>query len=224
MLSKPIPRWIIISGFVLAALAGLINAVGFLGVHHQVLSHMSGPLTILSNELARAKPTAAFNAALVILSFFGGCVLSAAIVGQGALKLHGRYGWVLILESALLFAAWRFLERGRYGGECFAACACGLQNAMVSSYSGAVIRTTHMTGIVTDLGIALGQRVRGESIDRRRAGLYVVLLAGFFAGGIAGSYGYMSVGFDTVLVPAVLTGLAGVGYTALDRRRNARLR
>jgi uncharacterized membrane protein YoaK (UPF0700 family) len=217
MLSKPIPVWILLSGFILAAVAGAINAVGFLGVHHQALSHMSGPLTILSNELARGELTFAFNALLVIMSFFGGCVLSALILRGSALKLGRRYGFVLILESVSLFGAWRLLELEKYGGEYLAALACGIQNAMVSSYSGAVIRTTHMTGIVTDLGVALGQYLRGESIDRRRAGLYSVLLLGFFFGGICGSYGYIKIGFNTLLWPALLTGLVGLGYTVSEQ-------
>lgn len=217
MLSKPIPAWVLIGGGLLAATAGCINAVGFLGVHHQALSHMSGPLTSLSNQLARGELTTAFNAFLVVASFFAGCVLSAMIIRQGALRLGRRYGVVLVLESFFLIAGWWFLQRHKFGGEYLAAVACGLQNAMAASYSGAVIRTTHMTGIVTDLGIAAGQFIRGETIDRRRAGLYLVLLAGFFFGGICGSYGYIKIGFDTLLVPAGLTGIAGLGYMIFKR-------
>ena len=90
--------------------------------------------------------------------------------------------------------------------------ACGLQNAMATSYSGAVIRTTHMTGIVTDLGIALGLLARGEPVDRRRMGLYLVLLAGFFAGGILGAAGFARFGYDMLLGPALLSGITGIGF------------
>jgi uncharacterized membrane protein YoaK (UPF0700 family) len=145
--------------------------------------------------------------------------LSAVIVRQGALKLGRRYGFVLILEAGCLFTAWWLLEQNNSGGEFLAAFACGIQNAMASSYSGAVIRTTHMTGIITDLGIALGHAVRGESVDRRRAGLYTVLLAGFFFGGICGSYGFIKIGFNTLLVPATAVGLAGLSYTLVDYAR-----
>jgi uncharacterized membrane protein YoaK (UPF0700 family) len=104
------------------------------------------------------------------------------------------------------------LKNGDYMGDCLAAMACGLQNAMATHYSGAVIRTTHVTGIITDLGIAVGLKLRGEPIEARRAGLLLVLLAGFFTGGILGSLGYTWIGFDTLLFPAVLTGVAGAGY------------
>ncbi len=212
MLSKPIPRWVLIGGFLLAANAGSVNAVGLLGAHHQALSHMSGPLTVLSNELAGAHWSLALNALVVIAAFFSGCVCSAMVIRQEALRLGRRYGAVLILESACLWAAWWLLCRDRYAGECAAALACGLQNAMVSNYSGAVVRTTHMTGMVTDLGIALGHALRGEKVDGRRVGLYGLLVTGFVLGGVAGSYGYLTLGLGTLLFPASLTGLVGLGY------------
>jgi uncharacterized membrane protein YoaK (UPF0700 family) len=76
-----------------------------------------------------------------------------------------------------------------------------------------VIRTTHITGIVTDLGIALGLLARREPIDRRRVGLYLVLLTGFFVGGLLGAAGFQRFGYDTLLAPAALSGITGVGYT-----------
>jgi uncharacterized membrane protein YoaK (UPF0700 family) len=193
-------------------MAGGINAVGFLGMHHQAISHMSGTLTVLSNELAAGRFSLAVYAVAVVVSFFIGSVLSAAIIRESALKLGRRYGVVLVIESALLFAACRMLMTGNYAGDCLAAMACGLQNAMATHYSGAVIRTTHMTGIITDIGIAVGLRLRGVAIDGRRVRLLLLLLAGFFCGGILGSLGYTHIGFATLLIPASLAGLAGVGY------------
>lgn len=212
MLSKPIPPWILCGGFVLTCAAGSINAVGFLGMHHQAISHMSGTVTVLSNDLATGRFSLALYAAVVVLSFFSGSVLSAAIIRQSALKLGRRYGVALVIESLLLIVASRMLSNGDYMGDCLAAMACGLQNAMATHYSGAVIRTTHVTGIITDLGIAVGLKLRGEPIETRRTGLLLVLLAGFFTGGILGSLGYTRIGFDTLLFPAVLTGVGGAGY------------
>lgn len=217
MLSKPIPLWVLLGGFVLTCAAGAINTVGFLGMHHQAISHMSGTFTVLSNELATGQYALAAYAGVVVFSFFAGSVLSAAIIRQSALKLGRRYGVALVIESALLLGAWRMLTAGDYMGDCLAAMACGLQNAMATHFSGAVIRTTHVTGIITDLGIATGLRLRGEPVDWRRAGLLSVLLGGFFAGGVLGALGYTRIGFDTLLFPAVLTGGAGCGYFAFKQ-------
>jgi uncharacterized membrane protein YoaK (UPF0700 family) len=212
VLSKPIPPWIVFGGFVLTCAAGSINAVGFLGMHHQAISHMSGTVTVLSNDLATGQFSPAVYAIMVVMSFFAGSVVSAVIIRQSALKLGRRYGVALMLESALLIVASRMLSRGDYMGECLAAMACGLQNAMATHYSGAIIRTTHVTGIITDLGIAVGLKLRGEPIETRRAGLLLVLLGGFFTGGVLGSWGYTLIGFETLLFPAALTGVAGCGY------------
>ena len=91
----------------LTCTAGSVNAVGFLGMHHQAISHMSGTITVLSNELATGRYSLAVYASAVVLSFFAGCVLSSAIIRQSVLKLGRRYGVVLVVESLLLIVASR---------------------------------------------------------------------------------------------------------------------
>jgi len=212
MLTKKIPGWILGGGALLACGAGCINVIGFLGVHHQAISHMSGTVSNLGLELVRGDRLMIWHAASTLGFFFAGCVLSGMIIRHSTLKAGRRYGVALACESALLFAATYFLRHDSIAGDYLAAMACGLQNAMATSYSGAVIRTTHMTGIVTDLGIALGLLARREPIDRRRVGLYLVLLAGFFIGGVLGAAGFQRFGYDTLLAPAVLAGVTGTGY------------
>jgi uncharacterized membrane protein YoaK (UPF0700 family) len=219
VLSKPIPRWLIFSAFTLAWAAGSINAVGFLGIHRG-LSHMSGSVTLLGNALALGSRSQAWDILAVVASFVAGCALSAFILRDGLLQLGRSYGVVLVLESFCVCVSWWLFKRGSFGGECLAATACGLQNAMVSSYSGAVIRTTHVTGIITDLGISLGQVLRGQRIDLRRAGLYSVLLGGFFAGGVCGSLGFDWMGYNALLVPAAVTAAGGLSYFAYVTARS----
>ena len=218
------PSWVYLGGFVLTVAAGAINAVGFLGEHHQALSHMTGSVTVLGLELARAHYGAALHALAVLAAFFAGCLASGAIISQASLRLGRRYGVALSLESAVLFAAVFFLRRGAHAGDYLAALACGLQNAMVSSYSGSTMRTTHMTGMITDLGIACGHFLRGAGVDWHRFRLYGVLFLGFFAGGVAGALGYGRFGYDTLLFPAVLSGVAGVGYTVIKHHERRRTR
>lgn len=222
MLSHGLPRWIVVGGFTLTCIAGAINAVGFLGIHHQALSHMSGTGTILSTELALGRFAGAFHAALVLGWFFLGSVLSGMIIRQSTLRAGRRYGVALACESLLLFGAAYFLRNGSNIGDYLAAMACGLQNAMATSYSGAVIRTTHITGIITDLGIAVGHAVRREPVDHRRVILFSVLVAGFLVGGVVGAFGYLAFGSDALLFPATATGIAGVGY-ALFKHRERKL-
>lgn len=218
----PTPAWVYLGGLTLSLTAGVINAVGFLGVHHQALSHMTGTVSVLGLELGRANYPVALHAFSILGAFFAGCLVSGLIISQSRLRLGRRYGVALSLESAALFGAVLLLRRGAGAGDYLAALACGLQNAMVSSYSGSTMRTTHMTGMVTDLGIACGHFLRGAAVDWFRFRLYGVLLLGFFAGGVAGAISYGRFGYDTLLLPATLSGVTGVGYTAykLHQRRH----
>ena len=227
MLRNATPAWIYLGGLILTLAAGAINAVGFLGQHHQALSHMSGTVTVLGMEAALTNYAVALHALAILTAFFGGCVISGAIIRQSSLRLGRRYGVVLSLESAALFLAVYFLRQGTNTGDYLAAMACGLQNAMVSSYSSSTMRTTHMTGMVTDLGIACGHFIRGATVDWFRFRMYGVLFLGFFTGGVVGAIGYKHFGYDTLLFPALLSGVAGVGYTAIkhyEHRRKARAR
>jgi uncharacterized membrane protein YoaK (UPF0700 family) len=214
MMNQRAPVWVMLGGMLLTTSAGSINAVGFLGLHHQAITHLSGTVSLLSTDLARADSESALRAFFVVLCFFVGCVISGFIIRQNTLKLGRRYGGVLVLESFMLFSAVHFFNRGLFAGDCLASMACGLQNAMATSYSGAVIRTTHMTGIITDLGIAAGHLMHGQSVDYRRLRLYAALLLGFFIGGLLGAVGFAHFGYDTLFFPAVLSGLAGLGYMA----------
>lgn len=223
MFKHAAPSWIMLGGMTLTLGAGAINAVGFLGVHHQAITHLTGTVSILSIEASRAAYPLAARALLVIAFFFLGAFVSGLVIRQSTLRAGRRYGVVLAIESALLFGAVFFLKRGALTGEYLASMACGLQNAMATSYSGAVIRTTHLTGIVTDLGIACGHYLRRQPVDWPRFQLYGVLLLGFFTGGVLGALGFARFGYDTLLFPAAISGATGIGYAALrhHQRRTA---
>lgn len=213
MLTKPVPLWIKIGGFTLAAMGGCINAVGLLCAHSHAVSHMSGTVTSLGMEFVLGHGSLARDAALILAFFFLGSVLSGIIIRQSALKAGRRYGVTLMGESVVLLIAAYLLSHGAESGLFAAAMACGLQNGMATSYSGAVIRTTHMTGIVTDLGLAIGLTARGLKADWRRMRLYLVLLSGFMCGGVLGGLGFRQFGSATLLFPGCIAGLVGFGYT-----------
>ena len=95
----------------------------------------------------------------------------------------------------------------------------GLQNAIVTKISQAEIRTTHMTGVITDLGIELGRLVYwnrshiegGEPVraNRDRLRILSLILGLFFAGGLAGAWAFKTVGYGAVLpLAAVLAVVA----------------
>lgn len=211
MISK-LPRWVWIGAWVLAVIAGMVNVVGFLGFEHQAITHLTGTTSLLGAAIASASAPAAFHFAALILAFVVGCVVSGFIVQDTTLKLGRRYGVALLLVSLLLFAAVPLLRHKSVYGMYAAACACGLQNAMVSTFSGAVVRTTHLSGMFTDLGIFLGHFLRGLPVDARRLRLCVTVISGFLVGGIAGALAFRAVGYSALFVPAFLTASASLAY------------
>ncbi len=213
MFKERTPAWIMTGGLLLTLAAGCINAIGFLGFLHQPVSHLTGTVTQFGADLVARDFSLVLRTGLTITCFFFGAFLSAAITRQSSLKVGRRYGAVLTLESALLVAAFFLLQRGQAAGDYFCVVACGLQNAMATSYSGAVLRSTHLTGIITDLGIACGHAARGQPVDWLRMRLYGTLLIGFFLGSVLGAWGFYRWSYATLLGPAALAGFAGVGYT-----------
>ncbi len=220
MINK-LPRWVIAGGAALAFVAGMINAIGYLGFRHQAVTHMTGTTSLLGIAAGQSDFDGLLHFGGLLLSFVLGCAISGLVIGDSALRLGRRYGVALSIESALLFAAVPLLHMQSDYGLWLASAACGLQNAMAGTFSGAVVRTSHMSGIVTDLGTFLGQWLRGIRIDARRVRLYVVLFCGFLCGGIASALLFPLWHERTLLAPAILTGVVGIAYFLYRHRANA---
>lgn len=219
MISR-LPRWVEIGGFCLALIAGAVNAIALLGFNHQGVSHLSGSSSLLGVELANGNLGNALELLWMLLSFVLGATISGCVIGHESLKLGRRYGAALLAVSGALLLAMMLLEQGSNYGNYLASAACGLQNAMTSTYSGAVVRTTHVTGLFTDLGIMLGLKLRGQAADRRRVWLYLVLICGFIGGGIGGAFGYAAWSYRALLGPAsIAAGLAVVYFIYWNQQR-----
>lgn len=92
---------------------------------------------------------------------------------------------------------------------------------MVSTYSGAVLRTTHVSGAFTDLGILIGHQIRGLAVDGRRIRLCVILIGAFFLGACAGAAGYARFGYSTLYFPAASIGAVSIPYGIYRHRWDA---
>lgn len=214
-----LPRWVWLGAIALACVAGMVNVVGFLGFEHQAVTHLTGTTSMLAAALTDGDLRAASHLLGIVLAFVAGAALSGLIIQDSTLHLGRRYGLVLAIESLLLFAAVPMFEREQLLGALLAAMACGLQNAMATTYSGAVVRTSHLSGMFTDLGIGLGHALRGLPLPRRRLMLSALIISGFFAGGLLGALLFVRIGYDALYVPATLTGLVGFGYAAYRHLR-----
>jgi uncharacterized membrane protein YoaK (UPF0700 family) len=193
----------------LAFVAGAVNSGGFLAVH-QYTSHMSGIISAMAGNLVGGSIRLVLIGAAAVFSFlFGAAATSLMVRLARKRELHSEYALPLVVEAGLLvvFALTGHVFKTR-GSEieatimllCF---TMGLQNAMITKISGAVIRTTHMTGMVTDVGIEVGHffysLVGGEPtstvVNWSKARLLASLIGLFFFGGIIGAIGFRHLGF-----------------------------
>lgn len=218
-LLQRLPGWMWAGGWGLAFLAGMINVVGLLGFEHQAVSHLTGTTSLLGSAVSALELERAVRILAVIVAFVLGAMVSGFVIGSTALELGRRYWVALLLESALLCGSVPLLHGGYHLGTYLVCCACGLQNAMATTYSGTVVRTTHLSGMFTDLGIAIGQAARGIPADVRRFRLSLLIISGFFLGGIAGAVCFRLLGYETLLIPGALTGTTAVIYGIYCRAR-----
>lgn len=170
----------------LAGTAGFINSVA-LGFFHAPVSHMTGAVSHLGLDVAGRRWVDATAALGIVVGFGIGAALAGMLVGALKLIPGRRYGVVLMCEGALLAGAtWLLVVQHRLGLP-LVAMACGLQNAMTSSYCGLMIRTTHVTGTVTDIGVMLGHWLRHREIEWWKLRFLLSVFCAFGVGGVLGA-------------------------------------
>ena len=219
MISK-LPTWVWIWAWWLAFMAGMMNVVGFLSFEPQAISHMTGTTSLLAMALAQQDVAKAWHWLSIIAAFVFGAMLSGLLLRHSALRLGRRYGVALVIEAALLVVAARMLMHHNAVGIYLVGIACGLQNAMATTYSGTVLRTSHLTGMFTDLGITLGHVLRGSGYDKRRLQLCLIVISAFFIGGIASALLFARIRYATLYVPASLALLFAGGYAVYRWRKS----
>ena len=212
----------------LAGIAGALNTAGFYAAN-LYSSNMTGNVSAVADHLALADlGTAATYLALVAI-FISGAAVSAMLISAGRRReMVGIYAFSVLAESVLLMvlAAADFWLSGGPRGAVLAfglSFLMGMQNAVVTRISNARVRTTHVTGMVTDIGIELGHladamwhRGRGD-FNGEKLKLHAFTVLSFMGGGIVGVLAYRSLG--PVFLFAMAVVLLGLALFALARRR-----
>ncbi|CZF77779.1 YoaK family protein [Grimontia marina] len=223
MISK-LPKWVEYGAFILALTAGFVNGIGLLGFEHQAISHLSGTATLIGTDIINGHPVKLVHLLCILVGFFGGALLSGLILKDSTLALGRRYDFLLLVEAALLLGAIYPMSQNAVYGLYFAAAACGIQNGLVTSYSGAIVRTTHITGIITDLGLMFGASLRGQPLNQRKMVLFIVIAIGFILGGTASAIVFPVLGAFSFAAPAVVCVSLAIVYRLHMRQAHIRLR
>jgi len=202
----------------LAASAGYTNVV-LLRAELTPVTHVTGAVSTLSADVGVSEVHDAIRVLSLIASFIFGAMLSGFIIGGESLHLGRPYGVAMLMQGLLLAAGTALLARGLSSGVHAVAISAGLQNAMASSYGGLIIRTTHVTGIATDLGFRLGAWARRREVEAWTLLHLAALLVGFFGGGVVGAVAATRWGSGALIAPAALVTLLGAAYTGVRLRR-----
>ncbi|MEN3978466.1 YoaK family protein [Acinetobacter sp. CWB-B33] len=213
-----LPLWVQLGAFFLAINAGMINVLGLVTVLHQSVSHMTGNVSMLAMAVIQWQPAAILYLFLVTLSYVIGSFYSGLILGNSQFSFSRLYGIPLSLVALLIFLCWLLLPYFPRYALLWACVAMGVQNAMVSYYKGTIIRTTHLSGVLTDLGLALGYRARGLEAEPKRIILHLLILIGFFIGGLLASLIYPLLKLNSFLVPAGLSLTLSILYWGIYLR------
>ncbi len=220
----------------LAFQAGVLNAGGFLACHRFV-THVSAVPTQIGVFLAEGAFEPALGMFSVPLFFISGAILSALMIDRQILrKRQPHYSQVLFLLTCLSFAVVTVGHLGGFGefGEplvrardytllgllCFTA---GLQNAMVTSASGAVVRTTHLTGITTDLGIGLVRifshtHLVSRRVELQAAWMRIGIIVSFLAGSLVSGFIFMHNQFWGFTLPLFISMILWLSNIAYNRK------
>jgi uncharacterized membrane protein YoaK (UPF0700 family) len=223
-------------GVILSFVAGATNAGGFLAVGLYT-SHMTGMLSSIADNLVLGNFLLTIGALAAIAAFLAGAMTTAWLINWGLRRqLNSAYCLPLLLESLML------LVFGVFGASikafsfllvpmtvmilCF---IMGLQNAVITKISKSEIRTTHVTGLITDLGIELGKLVYINDstmpakvlANRPKLRTLLLLIGGFTVGGLIGALAFKYWGYTMTLPLAVLVLLPTVEPLAADWRQRA---
>ena len=169
---------------ILTCLAGAINAISILGYDGTTVSHLTGLVSKVAINLSKGNFNDFWKVLVVIGSFFLGAIISGFVTGERAFYLHKSYGFIILSIGLLIILP--FFLPAKYSVLVFAF-VMGLQNGMVVSFKGVVVRMTHMSGNITDLGVFLGYKIRGNKNEKSITGIipFVAILS-FVLGGIIG--------------------------------------
>lgn len=185
----------------LSLTAGFVNAAGFLGFS-VLTTNVTGHAALFAERLVMQDWKTSRVVALWMTLFLAGAFLSSLIINYIGRNQRFSYVIPLMLEgiTLLLIALFGYHYDGSLvGREVFAGSllfSMGLQNALVSLVSGSVVRTTHLTGTFTDLGIELAQLFKPEPGELfsllRKLKLRATTIACFLTGAISGAYLFIS--------------------------------
>lgn len=202
----------------LSSIAGALNAVGFL-IAGSFTANMTGNISAFADHLANgAIPIALSFLGLVVAFIWGAAIAALAIQAGERRQLRSVYALAIAAEAIILLLVGTALTRSSATEhetllDIVLSFVMGLQNAVTTMISQARVRTTHVSGMATDIGIELAALVGGDKSRREatpKLWLHSLTLACFAVGGLCGALLFQLVGSWLFMITATLLLLIAV--------------
>lgn len=180
------------------------------------VSHLTGDISKVSMDLTSSSPALLREALLVggaALAFVLGAFVAGFLIHHPTLDFARPYGRMVTGIGLLLIASGLLIPEYPLAGIALAAFGCGIQNSLASSCRGIVLRTTHLTGLVTDFGVALGMKARGCEVAASSFVVPGLLIVSFFLGGVISGVAFLGGKLDVILVAGCGYVLAGLAWS-----------
>jgi uncharacterized membrane protein YoaK (UPF0700 family) len=207
------PSWVL-----LATAGGAVNAIAFVSCSRFV-SHVTGTVSRIGIDASdRAQPIA-LESGLVLFALILGATAASMLAHFPTKTGRASQSLSLFIVAAMLAALAALGTTGLFGAVdglvdgprsvmflALLAFAMGLQNAAVAMGTGMTVRTTHMTGPATDMGVHLANALHATGSARALALRHVALRActitGFTFGACAGAWLAGQVAFRALYMPS----------------------
>ncbi len=197
----------------LSFVAGIVNVAGFLSVQ-RLTTNVTGHFAFFVDEIFKFNFWEGFIFFLYIFFFFLGSFISNVIV-EMVTRINDKLIYIIpiIIESVILFSIaifGQFLISKNPNLLAFSLLfAMGMQNSLVTTISNATVRTTHLTGLFTDLGIELSQ-LFFYTKNEQKVKLYssiklrLTIISFFFFGGLLGGIFYTSLKLYILAIAGII--------------------
>ncbi|CAM4253393.1 YoaK family protein [Zobellia roscoffensis] len=210
---------------ILSFVAGTVNVTGFLAFQ-SLTTNVTGHFALFIYDVASFnfwKGTVYF---LYLFSFLFGSFTSSFLIEK--FKENKKLNVFILptlIESCILLSIAGYSNISKIESAAAIVClllfAMGLQNSFVTKISNAVVRTTHLTGLFTDLGIDLSQLFfpkmhRNRTKLKSNIKLRIYIISFFFAGGMVGGFFYSELNLKlNTLILSALVLIASLFYDDL---------
>lgn len=201
----------------LSLVAGMVNVAGLLAVH-RLTTNVTGHFAFFAEELSQENFLQGLIFLFFLVSFLAGAfcsnLLVEIMVRRDVRHMHTiPVGIEMILIGSIAFMSRDAIATHPDAVAAVLLFAMGLQNALVTYLSNQVVRTTHLTGLFTDLGIELSQLFfyRKDSAQLKLKAtirLRLIIIGGFFMGGTLGGLFYFLIGHRVFFIAVGILGIA----------------